>query len=343
MSKVYYKAISQHTDEKIMSDIAGDLFERIVYDEQISLGNEIPLKVHFGEKGNVTFVNPNCYNGVLDYLNNNKIKSAFMETNVVYQGQRMRKDDHIKLAREHGFNRVPVIIADGDPGDDLYQVEVNKKHFKKCFIGKKFKDYNQIVVMSHFKGHALAGFGGAVKQLAMGFASRGGKLAQHANSIPRISKIKCRSCSVCANKCPEGAITINKKAIIDKDICIGCAACIANCPYKGISLNWLASLNGKFGERLVEYAYAAQKGKQYIYITFAINITKGCDCEGHKMKPFVNDLGIFASLDPVAIDKACLDLLDKREGRKVIKRGRKMLNYAETVGLGSQKYELITM
>jgi len=343
MSKVYFKAISQHSDEKTISEIAAALLERIVKDEGIQLEKKVPLKVHFGEKGNTTYVKPGCYDGVLNYLKEKDIESAFIETNVLYQGQRMRRKDHIKLAIEHGFTRAPIIIADGEVGDDFVQIEINKKHFEKCFIGKAFEDYRQMIVMSHFKGHTLAGFGGAVKQLAMGCASRGGKLAQHANAIPRINKRQCKACGICAEKCPVKAINMQGKAIIQKEKCIGCAACIANCHHKAVKTNWFGSISGSFREKIAEYAYAAQKNKQNIYITFAINITRGCDCVGHNMKPFVEDLGVLASLDPVAIDKASLDLLDERKGRKVIRRGRQTLSYGESIGLGTQKYELIRL
>ncbi|MDP4089661.1 MAG: DUF362 domain-containing protein, partial [Bacillota bacterium] len=115
------------------------------------------------------------------------------------------------------------------------------------------------------------------------------------------------------------------------------------CQFGAISNSWLASLSRSFPERLAEYAYAAAKGKNNIYISFAFNITKNCDCEGHPMKPIAQDLGVFASTDPVAIDKACLDMLDKSEGKTVFKRGRGTLEYAEKIGLGSRDYELVEL
>lgn len=198
-------------------------------------------------------------------------------------------------------------------------------------------------MLSHFKGHVLAGFGGAIKQLSMGCASKGGKLAQHANSIPKINRLKCRACKACANKCPQSAITVDKKAKIDKNKCVGCASCMATCQFSAITNSWFASLTKSFNERLAEYAYAAAKGKNNIYISFAFNITKNCDCEGHPMKHIAKDIGIFASTDPVAIDQACLDILDKNEGRTVFKRGRNTLEYAASIGLGSREYELIEL
>lgn len=341
MVKVFFKAINSYNDTENISKVATELLDKIVKTQNISLEKYAPLKVHFGEKGNKTFISSKNYSGIINYLKTNNTESAFIETNVLYRGERTTKINHIKLAKDHGFTDLPIVIADGEHGEDYELVEINKNHFRQCKIAKKIANQNQIIVLSHFKGHALAGFGGAIKQLAMGCASRGGKLDQHANSIPKVSYLKCKSCNACVNNCPEAAIILSSKAKIIKDKCIGCASCMAICPHNAISTNWLGSLSSSFNERLAEYAYAAQKNKNNIYITFAFNITRGCDCEGHSMKPFVDDLGIFASTDPVAIDKACLDVLDKRKGGKVFLRGRHTLEYAERIGLGSTTYDLI--
>jgi len=341
MNNVYFKAIDSYSKTEEISNAASELLKELVKEEKISLEKFIPLKVHFGEKGNNTFIKSKNFAGIINYLKERDIDSAFTETNVLYRGERTTREKHIKLAKEHGFTELPIIIADGEHGEDFEEIEINKKNFNKCKIGKEIANKKQLIIISHFKGHALAGFGGAIKQLGMGCASRGGKLAQHANSIPKISSLKCKACNACAQKCPENAITVNRKAKIDKDKCIGCASCMAICPHGAISNSWLASISKFFNERLVEYAYAAAKDKNNIYITFAFNITRNCDCEGHSMKPIVDDVGVFASTDPVAIDKACLDMIDKNNGKTVFRRGRYTLDYAEKIGLGSKQYELV--
>ncbi|QGU94859.1 DUF362 domain-containing protein [Clostridium bovifaecis] len=341
MTKVFFKAINSYNDTENISKTAEKLLDKLVREEHIILEKYVPLKVHFGEKGNKTYIQSKNYEGIISYLKNHNIESSFIETNVLYRGERTTKTNHIKLAKDHGFSQLPIVIADGEHGEEYISIKVDKNHFKECKIGREIAKQKQLIICSHFKGHALAGFGGAIKQLAMGCASRGGKLDQHANSIPKISSLKCKSCSACVKTCPENAIVLNSKAKIEKDKCIGCASCMAICPHNAISTNWLGSLSKSFNERLAEYAYAAHKDKNNIYITFAFNITRGCDCEGHSMKPFVEDLGVLASTDPVAIDKACLDLLDRRKGKKVISRGRYTLSYAEGIGLGSQEYTLI--
>jgi uncharacterized Fe-S center protein len=343
MGKVYFKAVDSYSKTNEISEAARQLLVKLIEEEKLELEKFIPIKVHFGEKGNNTFIKSTNYAGVIDYLKEHQIESAFIETNVLYRGERTTKENHIKLAKEHGFTELPIIIADGEHGEAYEEVEINKKNFNKCKVGKEIADKKQLIVMSHFKGHALAGFGGAIKQLGMGCAARGGKLAQHANSIPKISGLRCKACKVCAKRCPENAITVDKKAKIDKDKCVGCASCMAICPHGAISNSWIASISKNFNERLSEYAYAAAKDKNNIYITFAFNITKNCDCEGHPMKPIVNDVGVFASTDPVAIDKACLDVVDKNNGKTVFRRGRYTLEYSEKIGLGSQQYELIEL
>jgi len=343
MSRVYFKKADSSLEPNEISDYAKGLFDTLLKREAIQLNQEIPLKVHFGERGNTTFVKPQYCNGIIDYIENQNKKACFIETNILYGGERTTKETHIKLAKEHGFTGIPIIIADGEKGEDYYEVEINKKHFVKCKIGKEFSKYSQIIVVSHFTGQMLAGLAGAIKNLAMGFASRGGKLAQHAKVIkPRIKNRACDKCRLCEKRCAVGAITIGEKSYIDYEKCISCAACNAICPKKAIKIILLRSIFNIFGdtfrERLTESAYAAQKDKQIIYVTFAMNITRGCDCEPKTMKSIVEDIGILASTDPVAIDQACYDMV--RESEKKL-RGSHMLKYAEEIGMGSRQYEII--
>lgn len=342
-SKVYFIAVDSCENVEKASESAKKILNFIVDEEKIVLENFIPLKVHFGEKGNETFISSENYDGIINYLKSKNVESAFIETNVLYRGERTTREKHIKLAKEHGFTKLPIIIADGEHGEEYEVVDINKKHFKSCKVGRKIAESKQIIVLSHFKGHALAGFGGAIKQLGMGCASRGGKLDQHANSIPKVNYFKCKACGTCVKQCPENAISINGKAKINKEKCVGCASCMAVCPYHSITNNWLGSLSKSFNERLSEYAYAAAKGKNNIYITFAFNITRGCDCEGHKMKKICEDVGIFASTDPVAIDQAVVDVVNKINGKTLFRRGMHTLEYAEKIGLGNRKYKLVTL
>ncbi len=344
MNKVYFSKIFTYAETRNISHSAKKLFQKVIEDEKIILEKEIPIKVHFGEKGNETFIEPNNFEEIINYLKSKKVNPFFTDTNVLYKGERTISETHLKLAKEHGFTQIPVKIADGERGENYSEInisEANPKHFKSCKIGKVIADSNQLIVFAHFKGHPIAGFGGAIKQLSMGCASRGGKLAMHSKSKPIINPIKCKKCHTCVKNCPVDALVIDTLVPhIDNKKCIGCATCIAVCPYGAVDANWVSTLPNTFLEKLAEYAFAAQKGKKVVYVNFVFNLTKECDCFGKKMTPIAKDIGVLASTDPVALDKACLDLVRKQEGKKIFS-GDHVLDYAEKIGLGKKEYTLI--
>ncbi|MBR2372806.1 MAG: DUF362 domain-containing protein [Lentisphaeria bacterium] len=345
MANVYFIPLEHNPDEKTLSAAGRKLLETLTASENLSLAGEIPLKLHFGERGNFTFLTPGVYDGMIDFLEERNIKSAFTETSVLYGGERFNREKHTALALSHGFTRLPVFIADGAKGEEAVEIPVDLHHFKSVSIASGLAKHEQCLVVSHFKGHMLAGFGGAIKQLSMGFASKGGKMAMHLGVKPRIIKMMCKKCGACQKRCQVGAISCeNGKFRIDHSKCIGCGACFSICPAHAVSIFslggfWNALFKGRFfREKLVEYACGSAKGKKHIYITFAVNITRGCDCEPHPMPKCIRDIGVFASTDPVAIDQACFDAAVKN-GKKF--RGAEQLAYAEKCGLGTTAYELI--
>jgi uncharacterized protein len=343
VAKVFFIPVGSYKETETISRAGRRCLEAVMDETGITLEANIPLKVHFGEEGNVTYIHPDNYQGMIDVLRERKVETCFIDTNVLYSGHRMIREQHIETARRHGFTQVPVEIADGHHGDEYEEVRINGKHFSTCKVGSRYREYPQLIVVAHFKGHILAGFGGAIKQLSMGCAARGGKLAMHANARPFINPLTCKKCMTCVKHCPVDAITIKTIPSIDKDKCVGCAACIAVCPHKAININWLhVSRPSVFHEKLAEYALAAQTGKTCMYVNFVLNITRGCDCEGRRMKPFVADLGVLASSDPVSVDAACIHLLEKREGKKLF-RGKRTLEIAEGLGLGSRSFDLVTL
>lgn len=344
MAKVYFTACSGIDDA---SCAARKLLEKIIQSENVTLEKHLPLKVHFGEKGNTTYLPAKTYSQINAYLEEQGIDSAYYETSVLYGGERFKAEKHIALAEKHGFTDRNIVIADGSSGEDAVQVDMQLKHFKSCAVAKKLAESPQVLVMSHFKGHMLAGFGGAVKQLGMGFAAKGGKMAMHLGVKPRIISFLCRGCGACVRRCNENAIEKNgKKFRIDHDKCIGCGACFSICHHHAVSVWSFAGLanalfKGKFfREKLVEYAFAGHKNKRNIYMNFALNITRGCDCEPHPMRKISKDIGVFCSLDPVAVDRACIDAL---KAVNVKFKGVEQLDYAEKIGMGSNTYELITV
>ena len=345
MSNVYFHPLSDGSHADI-SEAAGKLLSHIVREEKIELAGAIPLKVHCGEAGNRTFIHPDCYNGILDFLEEQHITSSFMETSVLYGGKRGNSKAHIQLAADHGFTRIPFVIADGDHGEEASLVPIEGKHFQNCHLGKGFENFSQLLVMSHFKGHALAGFGGSIKQLSMGFASKGGKMAMHLGVKPRIRSWLCKRCGLCTRRCQVNAISLSPKPRIDAEKCLGCGACYAACRHHAVSILTFkglfnAAFKGKvFREKLVEYALAAHKNRNNIYFVFALNITRGCDCEPVPMFKVTRDIGIFVSTDPVAADAAAFDAC-AAQGKRF--RGADQLAYGEKIGLGSRKYTLHTL
>ena len=339
MSNVYFYPITDYSDKQLINKVTYDMLKIIVEKENVKLEKTTPLKVHFGEKGNTTFITPDNYSGIKKYLKENDINTCYIETNVLYKGSRTLTKDHIETAKEHGFTDLDIVIADGDTDRAYQDIEIDGEIFKKCKIGYKFKDYNSYIVLAHFKGHVAAGFGGSIKQLGMGFASRGGKLNQHSDEIPIISN-KCTSCGTCEQKCPVNAIKLEKRAIIDKNICIGCASCSTVCPCNAINNSWEDS---NFFKKLGEYAYAAACGKTNIYFNFVFNVTKDCDCMGKSMKAIAPNVGIFAGTDPVAVDTASLDKLQEMTNSKIFDSARITLEHTQKLGLGNIEYKLNNM
>ncbi|WP_202709363.1 DUF362 domain-containing protein [Sporosalibacterium faouarense] len=337
MSKIYFIKNSE-ADYNELGKNALELLKKIVSETEHSFEKEVPIKVHFGEKGNKTFIPAECYDETINYLKEKGVSPSYIETNVLYRGARTTTEKHIETAKAHGFTQIPIRIADGDIGTEYDEVEIYKEYINKCKIGKGYGKYKQFIVMSHFKGHVAAGFGGALKQLAMGFAARGGKLEQHSGISPVVDAEKCISCGICVDKCDFNAIENPDTAIIDEGKCVGCAGCIAVCPEGAIQNTWGGA---HFLEKLSEYAYGASKDKDIIYITFVHNITKECDCAGTHMEPIADNIGILAGKDPVALDTACLDLVQKDSGEKLFEKGRVSLVHAEKIGLGTMDYELI--
>lgn len=298
------------------------------------------VKVHFGEEGNQYYLKPELMTKLMK-----EVDGTFVETNVLYVSKRRYTESHIQLAKDHGFTNAPIDILDS-AGELVLDTDFN--HFKKVKTGKNIDNYETLVIFSHFKGHGLAGFGGAIKNVGMGLASIAGKMAMHASAIPHYSPDRCIKCQACIPKCPGDAITIDP-LVIDPEKCIGCGTCIGICPVRAFNVPWGSTKKEVFLERLTEYAKAISDHKNMVYINVIANVSAYCDCLPSAPAPFVDDIGVLASTDMLAIEKACSDLVNKAHGtpdaflKESGASGLHQLKYAEKIGLGNSEYELINL
>ncbi len=344
--------------------------------EPLSLGDRfrphslVAVKLHFGERGNLAYLRPQWVRRVVDLLRAQKIRPFLTDTNTLYKGSRSDAVSHLETAIANGFSYsvvgAPVLIADGLLGNSYARLTLDLPLLKEFFVAKDIYRAEGLVVLSHFKGHELTGFGGALKNLGMGCAARPGKLQQHSTLSPKINKKLCIGCGTCLENCPveapEPVPQAKKKRFrINPEKCIGCGECIALCPQGAIKVQWNEKAEA-FMKKMVEYAYAALQGKQgrAVFINFVKDISPACDCYRFNDYPIVPDLGILASEDPVALDQASVDLVNQSEtlpGAK-IKAGpgqdkfralypkidwTVQLEHAEAIGLGSRKYELVRL
>ena len=301
------------------------------------LGNNVAIKIHFGEKGCETYISPELVKKVYNKIISLDKKATLIECNVLYKGSRTNSTDHIKTAKEHGFNFANIDILDGEDGSEF--IELNN-----CKIGKGIEKYDSIIVLSHFKGHVAAGFGAAFKNLGMGLGSRAGKLHMHANVSPKVNKESCEGCKLCIEKCNANAIEfINEKAFINSEKCEGCAMCIAVCPHKAIQIPFGTRTSEELQRKIAEYSKAIidKIGKdKIIYINVLENITENCDCLGKKQQPIMEDIGILAGHDIISIELASLQKAGKHFDKINTIDKNKQIEFGIELNLGSKDFEI---
>lgn len=369
--KVYFMRVGARDPGQNTLSKLKQLFHAAGFSSIISPGDLTAIKIHFGEWGNETYINPVHARQVVECIREAGGKPFLTDSNTLYRGSRANAVDHLITAIEHGFAyavvKAPLTIADGLRGNNWRRVGVQKNHFKSVLVSGDVVDADALIALSHFKGHEVAGFGGAIKNLAMGCAPPAGKQAQHCARPLHIDD-RCTGCGKCVAACPREAITLvetpkGKLAQIQYSRCVGCFECMTVCPSHGIDVDWETEIP-KFVERLVEYAYGAVKGKEKKrgFLNFLLNITPDCDCVPWSDTSIVPDIGILASKDPVAIDAASFDLINREKGRegsflqenfqeggdkfrgmRKNTDGYRQIRYGEEIGLGSGDYELVVL
>lgn len=352
-SKVFFQKIDNAKDTVQLAVKFKNLIKQSQLCEDFKQGELIPIKLHMGEKGNKGHVDAKVVKVLIDKLKSKAVKPFIVETNVLYQGRRVNAVEHMMLASEHGFDinmlGAPVFISDGLHGENSIEVKIDQKHFQSVSIARPVIYFDAIISIAHVTGHMLTGFAASVKNIGMGLASRTGKLRQHSNIKPYIKQENCTLCRRCMHHCPVSAIIEKQgKVFIQKEICIGCGECITSCKFNAIPDNYGEEAK-IVSEKMVESAYGILLNiKQKIFFNFAIKITKNCDCMAKDEPKIVEDIGILASLDPVACDKAAADMALSKAGEDIFKKVFPQadfcmhhLEYAEKIGLGTMDYELI--
>ncbi len=351
-AKVYFSDMKSHMNNSPLNKIK-KLINRCGITNIYGKKDITAVKLHFGEYGNTAFLRPVYLRPVLETLNRIGAKPFLTDTNTLYVGMRTNSVDHLHNANLNGFGystlQTPIIIADGLKGELFTNLEVpGGIIYQSAKIAAAIASADKLLVISHFKGHEMTGFGGALKNLAMGCASRAGKNEMHSSVRPTVNPHKCTACGRCKMVCDAHAITISKYADIGQ-LCVGCAMCISACPEHAISVDFNVSCD-ILQQKIVEYAAAVHNHfKEVIYLNVLTSISPACDCHGGNDAPLVQDIGFMASTDPVAVDKASYDMVVKTAGKDVFQEQWQYLNpqdsfiHAEKIGFGTTKYSLETV
>ena len=365
VSDVYFSSLRASGPDESKASRVRQLFSAAGFGGLIGEGDLTAVKLHFGERGNDTYVSPVFIRQVVDMVLESGGRPFLTDTATLYGGSRKNAVEHLLTAIEHGFDYsgagAPLVIADGLRGGNYVAVEIGKRHLQTVKIAGDVAAADSMMVASHFKGHGMAGFSGAIKNLGMGCAPPLGKADQHFASKPAVAMERCIGCGRCVQVCPKSALFLEEgRARIDPEKCVGCGACLGLCREGALDLDW--EKMPIFVERVVEYAFGAVRaiGGKVGFFNFVIDVTPDCDCVPWSDAPIVPDVGILASKDPVAIDAASLDLVNGQRGlaNSALKShfdegeekflgvwpkvdGRVQIRYGEEIGLGSSKYRLI--
>ncbi|MBI4777946.1 DUF362 domain-containing protein [Candidatus Desantisbacteria bacterium] len=384
-SKVYFMNMQAGFGENSFAKLER-MIKKLHIEDIIKPGEMTAIKLHFGEQGTFAYIHPVWVREVVQAIKKRGAKPFLTDTTSLYAGGRSYAASHIETALSHGFAypcvNAPIIISDGLKGQDGIKVSIDKKHFKDVSVASGIHHADSMVVLTHFKGHALSGFGGALKNIGMGCADKAGKYKMHLGAIPMIKPELCKKCRLCVSSCPGKAISLTEEMPqIDSEHCLGCGQCFSFCKAGVFKINWDATPPDTIIEKMVEFAYGALLNKRgstsgsgrVFFINFLLNITPGCDCLPFSDACIVPDIGIALSLDPVALDQASVDLVNQHGNASFQLAGlssaidqasvdtvnqqqndkfsslypqinwQRQLEYAQEIGLGSREYELIRM
>lgn len=334
-------------------------------------GKFVAIKMHFGELGNLGFLRPNYAKAVADVVKELGGKPFLTDCNTLYVGSRKNALEHLYCAWENGFTPMtvgcPILIGDGLKGTDDVEVPVNGEYVQNAKIGRAIMDADVFISLNHFKGHEMAGFGGAIKNIGMGCGSRAGKKEQHHNGQPTVHQDKCRGCKACLKECANHGLAFDettRKMHIVTENCVGCGRCIGACNFDAIDFSSWAAVKD-LNRRMAEYAKAVVDGRPNFHISLIVDVSPNCDCHAENDAPILPNIGMFASFDPLALDQACVDAClacdplpnsqlsdnmakpdfcdhhDHFKNSTPDSEYKTCLEHAEKIGIGTRSYELV--
>ncbi len=298
---------------------------------------KVPVKLHMGEIKNKYFPRPEFVSHVIKTIKNYGMHPFLFDTTVAYKALRHSKIGYEKVAKIHGFTKkkIGVDVIIDDTGKN---VKIENRDYE---VADHIYNATNIFAISHVKGHIASGFGAAIKNFGMGGVTKETKIKIHHDSKPLFQKDKCTYCGKCAEVCPFGAIKVKDQTWkINNRKCFGCGVCVDNCTKGGI-----INKKANFQYLLACSAKACLKEKNVLYLNEVKRISKGCDCDPFSGPIICPDIGYLLSNDPVAVDKASLDLINDIKPDIFIEENNvdpiKQIKYGEEIGLGSTNYQLV--
>jgi uncharacterized protein len=306
-------------------------------------GDRVGIKLHWGERGNRSFLPPAYAREIAQWLKGIGAEPFVFDTTVLYSGGRRTGALSLATAAEHGFREsllgCPVVVADGLDGRDIIDIAAGFRHFSTVQVASVFQHADGFVIFSHFKGHLAAGFGGSIKNISMGFASRAQKQRMHSDVHPTLVLEKCIRCGCCVEVCPASAVRPGDDdyPVYDEKMCIGCAQCIASCNEGALEIQWESDAQ-VFQEKLVETAAAVWRrieGRTVI-VNALVNITQECDCLSGENELIAPDWGFIGGHHPVTVDAASLEATGVEPFEKAHPGipWRRQFEYAREIGFG---------
>jgi uncharacterized Fe-S center protein len=331
----------------------------------IGEGDIVAVKLHVGEPGNLAYIRPPYAEAVVDLVRELGGKPFLTDSTTLYTGRRRNGLDLVRTAERHGFAGVnvgaPFLPADGLKGDEEVTVPSPVEGNPPVHLAAAVARSDALVCLNHFKGHEVTGFGGALKNLGMGCSTKAGKFYMHNRSRPFVNEERCTGCGRCLEWCAYGAISLEGgTAVILEDTCTGCAHCLMSCPENAIRFRWDRA-PAEVQRRIAEYATALTrtlKGRVF-HVNFVTDVSPACDCYPFNAPPLVQDRGILAGDDPVAVDAASWRLVNEApalpgSAAEGAEPGRDKFRFmyrnvdpgvqlaeGQRLGLGTTDYELI--